>query len=118
MSKKIEKRECAICGKKFTPKTANALVCGDKCRKALKQKNRKAHKPQAKCVEKIKIGKPQAKKSTPKIERVTDAIPASLADGVLKLIDTNPHVAIAFGKTVVDFAIKTIEERVLGFLSK
>lgn len=118
MSKKIEKRECVICGKKFTPKTANALVCGDKCRKALKQKNRKTHKPQVKCIEKIKIGKPQVKKSTPKMERMTDVIPESLVAGVLKLIDTDPRVAIAFGKAVVNFAIKSIGEKMFGTLFK
>lgn len=118
MSKKVEKRECAICGKKFTPKTANALVCGDKCRKALKQKNRKTHKPQAKCVEKIKIGKPQAKKLAPKAVRAKDVIPEPLVVGVMKLIDTDPRVAIAFGKAVVDFAIKSIGEKVFGTLLK
>lgn len=118
MSKKVEKRECAICGKKFTPKTANALVCGDKCRKALKQKNRKTHEPQAKCVEKIKIGKPQVKKSTPKTARATDVIPEPLVAGVLKLIDTNPRIAIAFGKAVVDTAIKSIGEKMFDTLLK
>lgn len=118
MSKKVEKRECAICGKKFTPKTANALVCGDKCRKALKQKNRKPHKPQAKCVEKIKIGKPQVKKSTPKTVRAKDVIPEPLVAGVLKLIDTNPRVAIAFGKAVVDTAIKSIGKKMFDTLLK
>ena len=118
MSKKVEKRECAICGKKFTPKTANALVCGDKCRKALKQKNRKTHKPQAKCVEKIKIGKPQVKKATPKVVSVRDVIPEQLVDGVMKLIDIDPRAAIVFGKTVVNFAIKSIGEKVFGTLLK
>ena len=113
MSKKVEKRECVICGKKFTPKTANALVCGDKCRKVLKQKNKKAHKPQAKCVEKIKIGKPQVKKPAFDRERMASASLTQLVDGALKLIETDPRMAIAFGKTVVDFAIKSIEEKVL-----
>ena len=118
MSKKVEKRECVICGKKFTPKTANALVCGDKCRKVLKQKNKKAHKPQAKCVEKIKIGKPQAKKATPKVVRARDVIPEPLVDGALKLIDTDPRAAIAFGKAIINFAFESIGEKAFGTLLK
>lgn len=50
-------RKCAVCGKKFTPKTANALVCGDKCykkRKADLDKKRKCAK---------KADKPVAKKA-------------------------------------------------------
>lgn len=56
---KKEMRKCAVCGKKFIPKTANALVCGDKCykkRKADLDKKRKcakkADKPVAKKVDK------------------------------------------------------------------
>lgn len=73
MSKKIEMRKCVICGKKFTPKTANASVCGDKCRKALKAKHdkaRKAKKPVAvkgKAVEKIALPKKEAKKPVTKV---------------------------------------------------
>lgn len=118
MSKKIEKRECAICGKKFTPKTANALVCGDKCRKALKQKSRKTHKPQAKCVEKIKIGKPQVKKPAFDRERMAGVSLTQLVDGALKLIDANPSVAIAFGQTVIDFAVEKMSKERLSALLK
>lgn len=41
---KKEKRECVVCGKKFTPKTANAKYCGEKCykkQKAILDKSRK-----------------------------------------------------------------------------
>jgi predicted nucleic acid-binding Zn ribbon protein len=76
MSKKIEMRKCVICGKKFTPKTANASVCGDKCRKALKAKHdkarkaKKAKKPvkvEGKAVEKIALPKKDVKKPIKKI---------------------------------------------------
>lgn len=42
---KKEKRECVVCGKKFTPKTANSKYCGEKCykkQKAILDKSRKA----------------------------------------------------------------------------
>ena len=63
MSKKIEARKCVICGKKFTPKTANASVCSEKCRKANKAKHDAARKAKAKpaskakCVQKIALPK-------------------------------------------------------------
>lgn len=53
---KKEMRKCAVCGKKFTPKTANAVTCGEKCYKVRKAKLDKARK--AKKVE----AKPEAKK--------------------------------------------------------
>lgn len=48
---KKEMRKCAVCGKKFAPKTANAVTCGEKCykvRKAKLDKIRKAKKAEAK----------------------------------------------------------------------
>lgn len=66
--KKKETRICAVCGKKFTPKTANAKVCSEKCRKAWKAKRDKkrysatkstketcASAPKFNAVERIKI---------------------------------------------------------------
>lgn len=60
MSKKDEMRKCVICGKKFAPKTANASVCSDMCRKALKAKHDKARKA-AKKVAKVAPKKPVVK---------------------------------------------------------
>ena len=82
MSKKIEARKCVICGKKFTPKTANATVCSEKCRKENKAKRDKARKakaksaPKANCVEKITLPKkPVVKKSeAPKKNTKVDTI--------------------------------------------
>lgn len=61
---KKEKRECAVCGKKFTPKTANSKYCSEKCykkQKAILDKNRKA---------KAKVNEPlvKSKKKAVKIE--------------------------------------------------
>lgn len=66
--KKKETRVCAVCGKKFTPKTANAKVCSEECRKAWKAKRDKkrysntksakedcASTPKFNAVERIKI---------------------------------------------------------------
>lgn len=41
---KKEVRKCAVCGKKFTPKSANAAYCSDKCYKVAKAKKDKARK--------------------------------------------------------------------------
>lgn len=60
MNKKTSTRKCVICGKKFTPKTANASVCSDKCRKANKAKRDKARNAAK------KVAKPVAKKPVAK----------------------------------------------------
>ena len=71
MSKKTTTRKCVICGKKFTPKTANASVCSDKCRKALKAKRDKARKA-AKKVAKTAPKKPVVKAVKGKaVEKIT-----------------------------------------------
>lgn len=47
-TKKVEKRECAVCSKKFTPKTANSKTCSQKCYKVRKAELDKARKANAK----------------------------------------------------------------------
>ena len=42
MSKKVEARICAVCGKKFTPKTANQRYCSAKCKTVMKRKIERA----------------------------------------------------------------------------
>ncbi len=44
---KIAKRKCSVCGKEFSPKVHNAIVCSDKCRKERKSKSAKESKPNA-----------------------------------------------------------------------
>lgn len=61
---KKEVRKCDVCGKKFTPKSANAAYCSEKCYKVAKAKKDKARKA-AKKLAKV-LPKP-AKKSTKKV---------------------------------------------------
>lgn len=71
-TKKIAVRKCAICGKKFTPKSANALYCSKKCYKVGKKAKNKASKAAkkssakkpCKCVEKIALAKKPVAKPT------------------------------------------------------
>lgn len=70
--KKKETRICAVCGKKFTPKTANAKVCSEKCRKAWKAKLDKNRHFNAKSIK-------EAGKSAPKfnaVERIKISVAA------------------------------------------
>lgn len=70
-TKKVEKRECAVCKKKFTPKTANAKTCSQKCHKARKAELDKARRANAKKVKEAK--KPAIKgKSVEKINLVSE----------------------------------------------
>jgi predicted nucleic acid-binding Zn ribbon protein len=100
--KKKETRICAVCGKKFTPKVANAKVCSEECRKAWKAKRDKKRYSNAKsikeacvsapkfnAVERIKISvakKPKA--CTKKCEKHSNKCP----DTALKVL---PAVAVA-----------------------
>jgi predicted nucleic acid-binding Zn ribbon protein len=71
-------RKCVVCGKKFTPKSANAITCSEKCYKARKAANDKARKaakktavkteakPEVKKEEKKPVAKKVAKKTCPK----------------------------------------------------
>jgi predicted nucleic acid-binding Zn ribbon protein len=71
-------RKCVVCGKKFAPKSANAITCSEKCYKARKATNDKARKaakktavkteakPEVKKEEKKPVAKKVAKKSCPK----------------------------------------------------
>lgn len=71
-------RKCVVCGKKFAPKSANAITCSEKCykvRKAASDKARKAAKKtavktevkaEANKEEKKPVAKKVAKKSRPK----------------------------------------------------
>lgn len=63
---KKEMRKCAVCGKKFTPKTANAVTCGEKCYKARKAKLDKARKVK-KAEAKPEVKKPVKAKAIEKI---------------------------------------------------
>lgn len=66
--KKLPARKCVICGKKFTPKTANAIACSDKCRKANKRRVEKLRE--------AKVAKTKAKKPVLKEKIVLPKKPA------------------------------------------
>lgn len=89
MSKKLETRKCVMCGKKFTPKSVNASVCGDKCRKALRAKHdheRKAKASVKKPVAKV-AGKATEKIVLPKKSSVVKKPVAKVAQKQNKQID-------------------------------
>lgn len=58
-------RKCVVCGKKFAPKSANAITCSEKCYKARKAANDKARKATKKAVVKTEE-KPEVKKEAKK----------------------------------------------------
>lgn len=58
-------RKCAVCGKKFAPKSANAITCSEKCYKARKAANDKARKAAKKAAAKTEV-KAEAKKEAKK----------------------------------------------------
>lgn len=107
---KKEKRECVVCGKKFTPKTANAKYCSEKCykkQKAILDKTRKG---------KAKVNKPLVKseKMVAKVEsKEVVKLPKKPAVKV-KVVNIKPkEVLIHKGDNVrfVDFPA----ERILKF---
>lgn len=80
---KKEIRKCAVCGKKFTPKVANALTCSKKCykvRKAVADKARKAKKPEdlpvSRSVKEVKkVAKVEKKPAVKKTVKETIVLP-------------------------------------------
>lgn len=58
-------RKCAVCGKKFAPKSANAITCSEKCYKARKAANDKARNAAKKAAAKTEV-KAEAKKEAKK----------------------------------------------------
>lgn len=96
--KKLPMRKCVICGKKFTPKTANAVVCSDKCRKANKRRVEKLRKAKS---EKPKVKKPETdKKKVPLKEKIvlpkkpvakkTAKVEARKFDTIISVSSKNP----------------------------
>ena len=79
-TKKIVVRKCAICGKKFTPKSANAMYCSKKCYKVGKKAKNKASKAAKKAaikkpckyVEKIALAKKTCKCSKKVVVKINN----------------------------------------------
>lgn len=132
MNKKASTRKCVICGKKFTPKTANASVCSDKCRKENKAKHDKARhaaktvaKPVAKkpvtkavkgeAVEKIVLPKkPMAKKVEKKVEKKK---PNTKINTIISVKNGNPFKVFVLATLVRERAIRDIVKGGLLFKS-
>ena len=99
MSKKVEARICAVCGKKFTPKTANQRYCSAKCKTAMKRKveqeKREAKKNGVKAVVKEKVVLP--KKPTKKAEAPKPGNPVTDKTTVeIHPLDAYKTIAFAF----------------------
>lgn len=132
---KKEVRKCAVCGKKFTPKTANALTCSEKCykvRRAELDKKRRlpksAEKTEAKepkklnAVEKITLPKKAVKKAceakkcrkaackrTHRFEPKLDTIVKIKAGNDFKVIALCFYIALkAVNKLITENRIKPI----------
>lgn len=126
---KKEKRECVVCGKKFTPKTANAKYCSEKCykkQKAILDKNRKAkdkkvEKPLKKADKKVsKVESKEVvklpKKPTVKVKVVkvkkskVKEIFVNKGD-VIHFVNFEPERILKFGMRLVNMALDHIHER-------
>lgn len=99
MSKKIETRKCEVCGKKFTPNTANQRYCSAKCKAAMKRKveqeKREAKKNGVKAVVKEKVVLP--KKPTNKVEAPKPKKPvADKATVEIRSCDPYKNIVLAF----------------------
>lgn len=121
---KKEKRECVVCGKKFTPKTANSKYCSEKCykkQKAILDKTRK---------EKAKVNEPlvKSKKKSVKVEskevvklpkkptvkvKVVNIKPKEVlihkGDNV-RFVDFPAERILKFGMKLVKMALETMHE--------
>lgn len=108
-TKKVEKRECAVCSKKFTPKTANAKTCSQKChkvrkaeldkaRKANAKKAKEAEKPaiKGKSVEKINLApeKKCPKKCLKKCEKKTVKTRVAVSGDAFEVIATSLFIML------------------------
>ena len=118
-NKKTAVRKCAICGKKFTPKSANTLYCSKKCYKigkAAKNKASKAAKKAVakkpcKCVEKISL----AKKPTNK--KVATKKLNTKIDTIISVKNGNPFKVFFLATMVRDRAMREIVKGGLLFKS-
>lgn len=57
MNRQKTTRKCVVCGKAFVPKSSNASVCGEACRKERKRQLKCKTVKGVKCTEKINLNK-------------------------------------------------------------
>lgn len=124
---KKEKRECVVCGKKFTPKTANAKYCSEKCykkQKAILDKNRKEKskkvenplKKNEKKVAKVETKevvklpkKPAVKVNIVKVVKQKEVL---VHEGdFVRFVNFTPERIMKFGMRLVKMALDHIHER-------
>ena len=115
MSKKVEKRKCAVCGKAFTPKSPNATVCGEKCRKVNRANHKKARAAKPNLVEKIKLGKqkPAAKPSKPAIPKgkeVGEAEIKKFIEDTVAFAGKHPLIALLLSNVLRKAAVVKLSE--------
>ena len=123
MSKKVEKRKCAVCGKAFTPKSPNATVCGEKCRKVNRANHKKARAAKPNLVEKIKLGKkkPTAKPSkpaAPKGKVVSEAEIKKFIEDTVAFAGKHPLIAIVLSSVLRKAAVAKLNESLQNKLSE
>lgn len=121
---KKEKRKCVVCGKKFTPKTANAKYCSEKCykkQKAILDKSRKekakVNKPLVKCEKKVAKVESKEVVKLPKKPAVKVKVVSVKPKEVLIHKGDNVHFVdfpaeriLKFGMKLVKMALETIHE--------
>lgn len=119
-TKKVEKRECAVCSKKFTPKTANSKTCSQKCykvRKAELDKVRKANAKKAKKAEKTaikgksveKINLTSEKKCPKKCEKKVIKTKVAIEGDAFEVIATSLFIMLdALGKLIKGGTIRPL----------
>ena len=123
MSKKVEKRKCAVCGKAFTPKSPNATVCGEKCRKVNRANHKKARAAKPDLVEKIKLGKqkPAAKPSKPASPKGKEAGEAEIKKFIEETVvfaGKHPRIALALSSVLHNAAIAKVNETMFAKLNE
>lgn len=104
---KKEMRKCAVCGKKFTPKSANAVYCSDKCYKAAKAARDKARKHTKKVAEKpakkVVKGKCVAKFNLA-AKKPVKIVDVHHGDGI-RFVDFTPEQIIETAKNIAQHAL-------------
>ena len=104
-TKKVEKRKCAVCAKKFTPKTANAKTCSKKCYKTRKseldkvrktniKKAKEADRPAIKGKSTEKINLPSEKKCSKKREMKVVKSRVSVSGDAFEVIATSLFIML------------------------
>lgn len=112
---KKEVRKCAVCGKKFTAKTANAQYCGVKCSKAAKAKRDAARKAAKKTVKAMPKVEPKKHVLKEKVVLPKKPVAKKVAKkGVAKKPNVDTIITVKNGNPFKVFVLATmVRERAL-----